>query len=204
MGLRALKPTETPQQKAAEPRPLVAVYDNSPPQPHQEATKDDWGKFFDHLFSDLKITDVFISIFTAALAIYTYRLCRSTDRLWATATAQLKEAANATSAMNASNEIVQKAYVAEHRPWLTVNEPKFESRLIFQSNTLAAQSNILTATVSVLIINIGKSPAYDVSTFMQPHEVFPGDSQKRYETRQEAFRRQSAIGKNSDKDSIAE
>ena len=138
----------------------------------------------DGLWSDLKITDILLSFFTGALAVYTFLLWRSTEKLWSSAKEQLRESANATSAMNASNEITRKAYVSEHRPWLSVSDPQFESDIIIETNTL-------TSTISVLVTNIGKSPAYDVITFMQPHEVHPDDKVKRLETRAEAVRRQS-------------
>lgn len=34
------------------------------------------------LFYDLKITDISLTLFTGALAVYTYRLWRSTDKIW--------------------------------------------------------------------------------------------------------------------------
>jgi hypothetical protein len=188
---RSDAPAQATPQSAESAEAIIADNNQASAAPQKSDTNGAQDVWVAHLWSDLKISDILLTLFTGALAIYTYRLWRSTDKLWAAARAQLIEAAKATLAMNASNEITRNAYISEHRPWLTVGDPRFESDIIIEKANLNSSEATLTSSVSVLITNIGKSPAYDVVTFMQSHEVYPDNVALRLETRKEAIRWQS-------------
>ncbi len=90
------------------------------------------------LITDIKLTDIFLTIFTLALAVYTYRLWKSTDSLW-------RESLSQRESQERNSKIQLRAYVD----------------IDLHNFTLTPVSNnrpVLSA--SATLRNSGQSPAY--------------------------------------------
>ena len=66
---------------------------------YEERKNSELGTWFNNFWMDLKITDIFLTMFTGAIAIYTFMLWRSTDKLWLAGEKQLEIWTRSTEAM---------------------------------------------------------------------------------------------------------
>ncbi len=95
-------------------------------------TRDSGTEFWPFFGLRLKITDTLIVIFTGALAVFTYQLRRSTDKLWSAGETQLAVAADAAAAARKSAEVADQSLKELSRAFVYVKEIK-----IVQSTTEA-------------------------------------------------------------------
>jgi hypothetical protein len=152
-------PAKSPQQEASPASAVVPENNKAATAPQQSGTdnkKDDW---IAHLWSDLKITDILLTLFTGALAIYTYRLWRSTEKLWLAGKEQLTVSINATKEMVESNAIANNSLTIDHRAWLSIDDPQLADDMVFIDNKC-------TMVFSVRITNIGQTLAHFIRTNM--------------------------------------
>ena len=75
-------PSEKPVPELEKSTPFIATNNKESSSNHQSASDTQNYEWLSKLFNDLKITYVLLTLFTAALAVYTYRLWRSTEKLW--------------------------------------------------------------------------------------------------------------------------
>ena len=99
----------------------------------------------------------FSALFAAVVAGFTWRLWKSTDKLWIAGERQIGVAEKAAKSAEASNVLSRKIFVAEQRPWLLWHIPAI--------TTIANDGKQLTISISGELSNIGKTPAFDVVYF---------------------------------------
>jgi hypothetical protein len=150
-------PPQPSPQNTDRPTTIIAGDDKTSPAPQQDGASNKQEGWVQHLWSDLKITDILLTLFTGALAVYTYRLWRSTEKLWRAGKEQLKVSIDATNAILDANKISQSSLIFDQRAWLSVDDPRFEDDVRFVDGTCGI-------AFSVRITNIGKTPATSIVT----------------------------------------
>jgi hypothetical protein len=150
-GTNGDNPTRSLAQTPAPSPRTVSDNDKARPAPQERAADNPKEQRFDHLWADLKITDVLVTVFTGALAIYTYRLWRSTEKLWASGENQLQHATRVLDAAQEANKISRDTMTADHRPWIAIDDPRADDDIQFIDNRAVI-------TFSVRVTNVGKRP----------------------------------------------
>jgi hypothetical protein len=133
-------PSASPQAPTPKARQIVAPADEPRTSEQKANGESQYPEWLSKLFSDLKITDVVIAIFTGALAIYTARLWKSTEKLW--------------DASERQAQLTRDLFNAEQRPWL---------KMQVRAGDPSFNEGILTIRFGVVVENIGKLPALDVA-----------------------------------------
>src|SRR2546428_6226746 len=103
-----------------------------------------------------------VAISTFAIAIFTWRLWVSTDKLWQAAKEQSRDAKNAIAAAQAANEISRENMNASRRAWLSIEDVKLKHPTRF------AEEGIGFA-VNVTVKNLGQTPATSVDIQLESH-----------------------------------
>ena len=127
----------------------------------------------ERLFYDLKITDILLTIFTGALAVYTYCLWKSTDKLWVAGETQIGIATNAANAAMNSADIAREALTKLERAFVFVKE--FSRDDVRGPNKYSSVTGIQMLgdlqgyRMCVILENSGRTPAnrliYNIATF---------------------------------------
>jgi hypothetical protein len=153
--------TESPSQ-AANGIPKDDEPRAAPQEQHADNQNNQW---VSHLWSDLKITDVLVALFTGALAVYTYRLWRSTEKLWASGERQLEQSNKLLAAAQDANNLSKAEIASDQRAWIAIDDPRADDDIRFVNG----KSVIM---FSVRITNIGKTPAHFIVTKMDAASGF--------------------------------
>lgn len=104
----------------------------------------------------LKITDTFVVLLTAALAIYTKALNQSTLKLWRAGEKQNRTASiNAKAAMR-SAEVARDTLIASHRAWITCAISLNDQKMQYGNGGVSL-------SVVFDLKNVGNAPALNVS-----------------------------------------
>jgi hypothetical protein len=90
--------------------------------------------------------------------VYTYRLWRSTEKLWEAGEKQLTVSTSSANAVMQANKISVNSLIADQRAWIDVDGLKIEQPVLNNDMLLSR------VIASVKIENIGKTPALNVVT----------------------------------------
>jgi len=119
------------------------------------------------LFNDLRVTDILLTIFTGALALYTYCLWRSTDKLWEAGEKQIAVTKESADAAKKSAEIAEQALIAGQRAFVSV--------AFNHSAAKDIKTNQITHwTFTPVWINAGDTPTRNMTNHINIH-LFDGE-----------------------------
>jgi len=134
-----------------------ATHEYKSPQPKEERGEEQQAeeengfiKWAKNLFYDLKITDILLTFFTGALAIYTYRLWISTEKLWT------------AGEIHAEREL--KAYITILPGWINNIDPNLRMQVGF--GAINVGKTLANKAVQAAVLRIKQHP-------LPPNFIFP-------------------------------
>jgi hypothetical protein len=155
--------SEAPSEKSVEesrsPKQIVAPDDKKSTKEHQANTDTNNYEWLKKIFGELKITDILLTFFTGALAIYTYRLWRSTEKLWGAGEKQIAVAKESADAARGSVKLAEEIAKRQLRAYVHIDAVELEGN-----------------SIRIKIKNFGTTPAYRVKHNNSSKIVLVGES----------------------------
>jgi hypothetical protein len=151
-GAQGQNPPKAPVTNPQSAVPIIAATDQKTSEEQKAASNIKNYQWLKKHFSDLKITDILLTIFSGALALYTYRLRKSADKLWSAGERQIAVALDAAKAAQRSADVAKDTLNATQRPWIQIKDIKIVGPMEF----IDEQARI---NLEFTLKNVGKSPA---------------------------------------------
>jgi hypothetical protein len=147
------QPAKTENQNSRASQPVTnPITDKNQSKRKQE---DNWyNTFADHA------PDWFVAIFTGLLVYVTYRLVKSTNKLWEAGERQIKVAENAVNAAKRSADVAERALTLADRPWVDLRI-EITGPLVFDP------IEGCKIDIKLTLLNIGRSPAIGLGFFIE-------------------------------------
>jgi hypothetical protein len=181
--LESQKPPDNQQETTTPTLPTIATpesvegrHDTVTERSKSGGEKSDWLEKF---FNDIKITDLLLVIFTAALAVYTGRLWYATAGLWEAAKEQSRDmkASIAVAAKSAEASLsaaeTARLSIEGDRAWITWDNYTFADVI-----NSALEGNIIKNGYGIAVTwkNSGRTLALNVSCVNKKSLINPGDA----------------------------